>query len=389
MNVLHISNKPVFPQVDGGCIAIAKLLSSLTQLATVKHLYVHTPKHPVVPGNYPTNLIPEIPDEQTFIDTSVKPFSALKALISGKNYNLKRFHTKTFENALLNYIRSQSFDTIVLESLFLAPYINAIRTVFVGKIIIRTHNVEHELWEQQALSASGIKKWYLRSLAKSLKREELALLNTADAIWTITEEDARQFKKLGIVTHIEVIPVGMHVVPLIESNKSGDFFHLGSMNWLPNQLAVKHLITELWPKISLDKSKHRLHIAGSFAESVEKTEAPGIVYHGFVADAEAFMKTHGILVAPITTGSGVRIKLLEAMAFGVPCITTPLGATGIRHEEGCLVIASTDREWLEAMQTLALSHEKRIQLGREAKRYMKKYHSFTVINTQIQAALER
>ncbi|MES2554830.1 MAG: glycosyltransferase family 4 protein [Bacteroidota bacterium] len=389
MNILHISNKPVYPLVDGGCIAMAKLLSGLMQVATVKHAFIQTPKHPFVPDAYPTEINVEIPAESVFIDTSINPLSALTALITGKNYNLKRFHHPAFENALLSYLETQSFDAIVLESLFLAPYIKAIRTVFKGKIIIRTHNVEHELWEQQAATTSGLRKGYLRSLARTLKREELIHLNSADAIWTITEEDAQRFNELGVTIPIHVIPVVMETSALAPDYQSGDFFHLGSMNWKPNQLAVKRLVSELWPHIQLDKTQHQLHIAGSFPESMEETAAPEINYHGFVENAEAFMQQHGILVAPITAGSGVRIKLLEAMALGVPCITTPLGATGIRHQEGCLEIASTNQEWLNAMETLALSAEKRQQLGQEAQRYMEKYHSFTAINTQIRVALER
>ncbi|MDH4474208.1 MAG: glycosyltransferase family 4 protein [Fluviicola sp.] len=389
MNILHISNKPIYPQVDGGCIAMAKLLSSLMQVATVKHVFLHTPKHPFTPGIYPKEISPELPNETTFIDTAIRPVSALKALISGKNYNLKRFHSEEFEKVLLAYIQTNAFDTIVLESLFLAPYIKTIRTVFNGKIIIRTHNVEHELWEQQAVTASGFKKWYLRSLARSLKREEIVLLNNADAIWTITSEDAQRFKELGITKPIQVIPVVMETSTQAADYESGDFFHLGSMNWVPNQLAVKRLVSELWPLLQLDKTQHQLHIAGSFPESMEETAAPGINYHGFVQNADTFMQQHGILVAPITAGSGVRIKLLEAMALGVPCITTPLGATGIRFEEDCLKIASSNEEWLHTMETLALSTENRQELGRKAQRYMEKYHSFATINAQILAALER
>lgn len=389
MNILHISNKPIYPQVDGGCIAMAKLLSSLTQLATVKHVFLQTPKHPFSPNAYPKEISLELPAESTFIDTSIRPLSALKALISGKNYNLKRFHGEKFEKALLAYIQTNAFDTIVLESLFLAPYINAIRAVFSGNIIIRTHNVEHELWEQQAASASGFKKWYLRSLARSMKREEIVLLNSADAIWTITSEDAQRFHELGITKPIHVIPVVMETSPQAADYASGDFFHLGSMNWVPNQLAVKRLVSELWPQLQLDKTQHQLHLAGSFPDAMEETAAPGINYHGFVQHAETFMQQHGILVAPITAGSGVRIKLLEAMALGVPCITTPLGATGIRIEEDCLKIASSNEEWLHAMETLALSAENRQELGTNAQRYMEKYHSFAAINAQIHAALER
>ncbi|MBI3238586.1 MAG: glycosyltransferase family 4 protein [Flavobacteriia bacterium] len=366
MTILHISNKPIYPQVDGGCIAMAKLLSGLMQVATVKHAFVQTPKHPFEPQAYPNEIVLELSPEKAFIDTSIRPISALVALISGRNYNLKRFHNQLVENELLKSIQSQTFGAIVLESLFLAPYIKAIRSVFNGKIIVRTHNVEHELWEQQALAASGLKKWYLRSLARSLKREEITLLNSSDAIWTITNEDAQRFTELGITKPIHTIPVVMKT-----------------------SAEQARLVSEIWPRFQLDKTQHFLHIAGSFPESMEETAAPGIIYHGFVQDAETFMQQHGILVAPITSGSGVRIKLLEAMALGVPCITTSLGATGILYHEGCLEIANTNEEWLAKMNELVLSPEKRKTLGNAAQFYMEKYHSFATVNAQILTALER
>jgi glycosyltransferase involved in cell wall biosynthesis len=133
----------------------------------------------------------------------------------------------------------------------------------------------------------------------------------------------------------------------------------------------------------------KLHIAGSFdsGDSEQKNANSTIVYHGFVEDPADFMRSHGILLTPVRTGSGVRIKLLEALSLGVPCITTPLGALGIEDWESPLLIAETPKEWLTAMQTLHDSEVARRELGERGRVYMEKYHSFATVNAQMKAAL--
>jgi polysaccharide biosynthesis protein PslH len=385
MNILHISNKPVFPLVDGGCVAMSKILESLQQLADTEHIFIQTSKHPFVAGAYPENVALPFPAEKTLIDTNLRPGKALKALFSDKNYNLSRFYNRDFEKLLTDYVTIRSFDVIVLESLFLAMYIPSLRKVTKAKLIVRAHNVEHELWEQQALHASFPKNLYLRSLAKSLKREEIQLLNEADHIWAITDEDHRRFKTLGIQTPITTIPVAMEIPEVSADYSCNDFFHLGSLNWLPNRMAVKELTEQIWPKSNLTNS--RLHIAGSFSDK-QNFHAKNIRFHGHVKDAVHFMQTHGILVSPVRTGSGVRIKLLEALSLGVPCITTSLGATGIRQPEEILCVANTEAEWLKAIKKMCDSETLRHEFGLKAQRYMQKYHSFATVNAQILKSLE-
>ena len=388
MKVLHISNKPIYPLVDGGCVAMAKMLTNLSTIAyQIQHVFINTPKHPFKAGAYPIDVeIPFIP-EQTFIDTNPKVLPALTALITGSNYNLKRFYKPALEEQFIKLIQQEQFDVIVLESLFLTGYIPAIRTISNATIVVRAHNVEHELWEQQATETSNfIKKWYLKSLAKSLKKAEINQLNEADQVWTITQEDAVKLAALEVKKPIYTIPVAIETPNQTADYSQTDFFHLGSLNWAPNQLAVKTLTEDYWPKLS-DQTTSQLHIAGSFSESITLKEQKGIVFHGFVEDATQFMCSHGILVSPVRTGSGVRIKLLEALSLGVPCITTTLGSVGIDPAADVLILANSPEEWLNAMLHLAQSHESRMHLGEKAKRYMEKYHSFAAVNAQIKHAL--
>jgi len=385
MNILHLSSKPVYPLVDGGCVAIAANLKALSELSDqIGHIYIETHKHPASRDLYPKNTRFGLEEKQSMVSTEISAIGALKGLLTGKNYNLSRFWSSEFADLLQQYLKVNKPDLIVLESLFLTPYLALIRSVSTARIVVRTHNVEHQLWEQQASEASFPKKWYLKKLAKSLKKEEIASLNNVDLIWTLTEEDASQLKKSGVTTPITYIPVAVRTAASLPDYTNPDFFHLGALNWEPNRLAVQRLIGDIWPKLP---NAPVLHIAGSFPEELELTPSPVLQLHGFVKDAAAFMRDHGTLATPIVSGSGVRIKLLEAMAAGVPCISSTKGASGIRLHDSPVKIADSDAEWVAALSEFSLSETIRREYGEKGKAYMDNYHSFTAVKAQMLTSL--
>jgi len=373
--------------VDGGCVAMAATLKTLHLISDdVAHCFVQTPRHPAQRDLYPAGTRFALDDASSFINTDVSAIGALSAFIRGKNYNLSRFYSATFGNELKAYLTAEQPEIIVLESLFLVPYLKTIRSVSAAKIVLRAHNIEHQLWEQQADQASSLKKTYLNHLARTLKREEIRGWKQVDLIWAISDEDAQQIRDFGIKTPVTTIPVAMETGTLLPDYGNPDFFHLGSLNWEPNKVAVKRLLTDIWPQFNTT-SQSRLHIAGSFSEDFKMDFVAHVQMHGFVESAEQFMLQHGTLVAPVVSGSGVRIKLLEALSLGIPCITTRLGAAGIQHAEEQLKIARTDEEWLEALKEFTASEELRRNYGEKGKAYMQKYHSFTAVKAQMITSL--
>lgn len=388
MTVLHISNKPVYPTVDGGCLAMAQLLDSLTQVADkVEHICLNTSKHPFIEGAYPKTISFALAPENCWIDTKIRAGQALKSLVKGKNYNLSRFYIPEITCKLKSLVASKDYDVIVFESIYAAVYMNDLRTVSSAQMVIRMHNIEHNLWFQQAHNASFPKDAYLGSLAKTMKREEIQLLNGADRLWTITTEDKDVLDSLSVKTPSNVIRVAIRNSER-HSTYSGDFFHLGSMNWEPNRTAVDRLLNRIWPQLHAKNPFPTLHLAGSFFSSHPHPVVEKTTFHGQVDDAHQFMAEKGILVTPVTSGSGIRIKLLEAMSLGVPCITTAIGAAGIHAEEAGIVIAENDEAWVEAMLRLSESESLRQQLGNKARAYMEKYHSFAAVNEQIRQEFE-
>lgn len=383
MKILYVAPKIPFPLLDGGCYAMFQLIKSLHASGNhLNALLFETHKHPWSSSaeNEFSTYFRQV--EVLKIDTRIRPFGAFSALLRRKNYNLDRFRNKEIVESIQEKVQT-GIELIIFDGLFAAACLLYLSLPKHVRVIIRTHNVEHEIWRGLAQEQrKGIKKSYLQQLSDSMAREELRILSAADEIWSMTSEDCNSLLKLGVKTPIFHIPV---VVSEVQSDPDlsvqGAFF-LGSMNWLPNTEAVAFLVHEVWGS-STDLPP--LKIAGSRSEQLQ---LPDFIENcGRVPDVTAFMQQSGILVAPIRSGSGVRVKLLEALAAGVPCITSPLGALGIDTAESGILLAESPEEFRMAIKRLAGSTVLREELSTKGRAYIRKYHSFEAVTALISERL--
>jgi len=391
MKVLYITNKPIFPVVDGGCKAMQQFLLCLLKAEIeVDHMCLATPKHPFKAENYPNSLMENISISSRFIQTKIRVLPALKNLIQGKSYNISRFDSPDFHADLSAKLSAENFTHVVLESLYLTPYISTIRNHSKAKIIVRSHNVEHQIWEQYAANTfNPIKKWYLNRLARDMKTQEISQLNAVDLLATISNSDAETFRNLGINTRMVTIPVAMDAQPKKTAFSSDSIFFLGSMNWQPNSEAVDWLVSSIFPAVKKVTPDVRLNLAGSFMHGKFPSDKnAGIINHGFVENSTDFMLTNGILVLPIQSGSGVRMKLLEALSLGIPVVTTKVGAQGI-NDFSTVCIAETEEEFVAQITELLLSTEKQLLLGQKAFEYVAENYSTSTISHLIRTQFEQ
>ncbi len=389
MRILYLTHKPIFPVVDGGCKAMLQFLKCLIHLnPEIDHMCLSTHKHPFSSESYPEDLKKKINIENISIDTTIKPGQVLRHLISRKSYNLVRFDSKEAHIHLTNKLNSKKYDIIVLESLYCTPYISTIREYSKGSIILRSHNVEFKLWEQLSENTNGIlKKSYLKRLAKDLKRSEIKAYSDVDQIFSIAESDRIVIEKLGVKTSINTIPVAMDQQVRHVDDVNSRICFIGSMNWQPNLEAVNILVNELFPKIKATIPSTELHLAGSYMNGQYPTDLKiNLINHDFAEDMQAFLRDNGIMLLPIRTGSGVRVKILEALSIGIPIVTTPMGALGI-NDHSALTICETDEELIQ--QTLALlnSPERRKIQGTAAWNYIHSNYSIEQISTKITHSL--
>ena len=387
MKIVYISNKPIYPLLDGGCVAMNQFLKCLLEGGfDVKNFTLSTQKHPFVEDKFPEKLASIIRPEQCEIDTRIKPIEALSYLFKKGSYNIDRFINERFKTQLSHYLRTQKVDLIILESVYLAGYITTIRKNCSAKIIIRAHNVEFLIWERLAKNETSLlKRFYFKKLAKDLKKEEIKSLNLVDGIACITKQDQTIFKELGIKTQMTTIPVAIAKKEGNCDYSVSSFYHLGAMNWNPNIEAVRQLVNSIFPKIRTQIPSSKLYLGGSFMPEEFKTdESKGIEVVGFIDDIDNFMTKRGIMLVPLKSGSGVRIKLLEGMSLGVPIVTTEMGAEGIDGQSGTdFMIAKDENAFIQAAIDISNSEEKRASLGRNAKSLVEKNYKIESVTEKL------
>ena len=385
MKLLFFTSKPIYPSVDGGCLASNKFLACLLRAKIdVQYVTLSTNKHPFDINQFPSELVERIHPIDYFVNTDVSIFPALKSLFSSNSYNADRFYLSEIEALIIELVKKESFDGIIFDSLYTLPYLEGIKPIFKGKIGVRTHNVEFRLWEQYAKDSSWIKKLYLKQLAKDLKRFELKKLKEVDVILSISKDDSSEFRSLGVKTSIADIPVNMEIGTTNTNIVDNRIYHLGMMDWEPNRQAV-NLLVEWMPELRKRNPQLELHIAGSKSqEFIQEDVENGIRVHGFVESVDNFAKNHGMLVSPIQAASGVRIKFLEAMAIGVPIITTSVGALGIEYQAcNCISIAESKEDFMSQIEEFSSNSGKREEIGQNALNYIDKNHNIDTISQRI------
>jgi glycosyltransferase involved in cell wall biosynthesis len=381
MQLLYLTNKPVYPTVDGGCKAMQALLELL--LATeipITHFTLSTEKHPFKSTEYPKDIREKCSIKAFEVATKLTIFGFIKSFFLGNSYNITRFYVPELEKAISNFAPNEEV-IVVMESIYLAPYLPELKKRKNTRIFIRTHNVEHDLWLQNSNSTKNpFKKIAYTYIANRLKTEEIIAFSEADELFTLTENDANSINDLGVNTPCTVVPMHFQMNHQQVDYSINDLFFVGSMNWFPNIEAVQKLKEDLFPILKKEFPFLTLKLAGSF--SPKQALINGVEHVGFVEDLANFFQSSGVLVAPIMTGSGVRVKLLEAMSYGVPIITTEIGAIGIPHNNGLIIVKSSE-EFISKIQQLITSEELRQTIGQQAKEFIQQHYSFSAVLTKI------
>lgn len=368
MNILMLCNKLPYPANDGSSIAMARMIEGFSKAdCKTTVLCINTIKHFKDPKDIPLKLLENTRFEVVSLDTNPTLGKAFMNLFQKLPFHVSRFYQPEVAAKLAALLQNNIFDVVQIEGVFLMPYMHLIRKYSTAKIVLRAHNVEHQIWARILASTKNpVVKVFLKTQIKKLKNYEIAAAKMADAIVPIAETDMRFFKRYN--EKILTVPCGITTLVPVEKICPNAFFHLGAMDWLPNVQGVDWLLREVWPKVFAQNNLLKLHLAGRcMPESYKEKNIPGVFVHGEVADASKFRKNHGIMLVPLLAGSGMRIKIVDALAQGLPIIATPIGAEGIDIENGKNgILAQNAEAFATAMLTLVNSPEKCSELGKNA-----------------------
>lgn len=374
LKILQISNKAPYPPNDGSSIAIYNMAQGLIDNGAELHLLtVNTKKHFKADKDVPEDFKKNTHYTSVYQNTDTGAVGAFMNLFSSISYFVSRFYFAEFEDKLVDTLTKNKFDIIQIEGVFMAVYIDTIRRHSKAKIVLRAHNVEHKIWERHlSNSKKSVLNGYLSLQNKRLKKFEQDTLNKIDAVVSITDHDKLLFEQMGFKKNIFTCITGVDVAQYQSKQnvqvKPKTVFYFGSMDWMPNQEAVRWFLENCWEKIGKAVPDAKFIIAGrGMPQSFLQLNLPNVLVIENVKDSKTFFEQYQIMAVPLLSGSGLRIKIIEGMAYGKPIVSTSIGAEGIYCDpKNDIIIANTPEIFSAAVIELLNSPLKREKLEKNA-----------------------
>lgn len=392
MKILILTLRIPFPLTDGGAIAMYGLMEKLSQaghqltiasLNTKKHYYD------------PNVLTPFGRVETTDIDTTPHIIPAIRSFLWERNaYNIQRFDVPAHHDLLKKILYKNKFDIIQLEGVYLAHYIPTIRRMTDTPIVLRAHNVEYKIWEKYAQEEPNkLKKFYFSHLAKRGKYFEKKSLPLTDGVITFTKTDAEYFRKLGYSGQLEIISAGYNVpneLPRVNIFPNTLAF-MGSLEWLPNRQGLDWFVKLIFPLILKEIPEAILHIAGKNPPTfIEEYASDNVIFHGFVPVATEFLKDKAVVIVPLLSGSGIRIKILEGLSNGKCIVSTSLGADGTDTIHGQqLLIADNPQAFAQEVVKVLKDDSLRVKLSQKGREHALLHFGWEQVLASLEAFYQR
>lgn len=394
--MLILTNRVPFPPNSGYPIVVYNTIKGLLKLGVEISLFsLNTNKHRVDTDDIYDPIFEQIKFHVSHLDTEVNVWGALSNLFSDQSYNVSRYFDEDAARLLEEVLREDEFDIIQFEGLFVVPYLDIVKANSRAKVIYRAHNIEFEVWERIArIERFTPRRRYLEFLARRLRHYETEQTNRFHQVFAISEQDRQSIVRFGCETALEVFPVALDFEKYITDKSKTSFptlFHLGAMDWRPNKEGLEWFLEEIWPDIETLNSELRFYIAGkNMPRQFFEYDSDNLVVEGEVFDAIEFMNSKAIMIVPLLSGSGMRVKIIEGMAMRKCIIATSMAAEGIRCQHGKdILIADTADEFYRAILQCITNPIQWQEIGENARKTVERDHDINTISQRMLNVYEK
>jgi glycosyltransferase involved in cell wall biosynthesis len=369
LRVLLIATKSPWPPIGGGNVAVHHLVSALQQIG-VEVMVVALGR-----GSGGTDQSSPYPITRVGYHPP-QWWRVAHHLLLPPPPALARFRSARLLDELERVVRSASPDLIHLEQLHLAWTAPALSRR--APVLLRQQNVESLILERLARVCSGPRRLLLQREARRMARAEAVACGEVTGVAAISEPDADRLRDLAPEAAVEVVPVAFEPPPVADRPQlAGEppLICLGSFDWLPSRDGGLWLTREIWPGLQARLPGAVLHLAGPGSRSLVTGDSDRVCRHGVVNDPQALYDPGGVVVVPVRAGSGVRLRILEAWAAGVPVVTTSVGGEGLVAADGDgAAVADTAEGFQEAVEQIASDSDLRKSLTDRGRELLHKHH---------------
>jgi polysaccharide biosynthesis protein PslH len=293
-------------------------------------------------------------------------------LVSNLPYAISKYESRAMRARIGELTKTRAYDVVVCD--FLAPAVNLPRRLPCPTILFQ-HNVEAMIWKRHAeVQNNPLKHTYLSGQWRQMQAFENVMCRRVDYVIAVSREDSELMQREYKVTAIDDVPTGVDTTFFrprhAEKRDPHNLVFTGSMDWLPNEDAIRYFTIEILPLIKQQVPEVTLTVVGRnpYPALVELSKRdPSVIVTGRVDDVRPYMERAAAYVVPLRIGGGTRLKIYEAMAMEKPIVSTTVGAEGLPvRNESELLLADTPNDFAAAVLRALGDREFAFHLGRRA-----------------------
>jgi polysaccharide biosynthesis protein PslH len=320
---------------------------------------------------------------------------ALGSLLGKKPFIVARDYVPEMRRKVDDLLNNGHFDLIYVDHLQMAQYVSGWDGC---PKILDEHNVEWKIIERIGNSEPlSPKRLYAAIEWRKLRRWELATCERFDRVLTVTKTDRDTLRSANHrLSKITCIPIGVdfEAFPKVELREDArDIVSIGTMSWPPNIDAAVFFAEKIYPAIKMHVDRVRYIVAGSNpTDAVRRLSLndSSIEVTGYLDDLTPVASQAAVFVTPLRSGSGLRVKILNAMAMGLPVVSTSVGCEGIGAKPGRdLIVADSEHQFADAVVELMSDFRMRRQIAENGREFVHANYSWESIYDRLDETLDQ
>ncbi|MBI4557218.1 MAG: glycosyltransferase [Candidatus Hydrogenedentes bacterium] len=306
--------------------------------------------------------------------------------LRGVPREVMRHYFPEMAGKLKQTLRRGTYEVVQLEYTAMGWYLPVVRRLAPrARVVLEEIDISYIAMQRLLDSGNGLPVNGLVREVTRMERYERDLWKRCGAVVTMSEIDRRHIGRFVPLDKVWTVPNGVDVEHFVfqpRPTQTQSILFLGYFEHLPNVAGLRYFFRDIWPEVRRRCPSSRLEVVGKSApEDIRAMHGrDGISVHGFVPDVRPLMQTCRLMVVPILSGGGTRLKVLEAFAAGLPVVSTTIGCEGIEIEDGVNVcLADTSAKFADAVTRLFDDHVRAQAMAERARRLVAQKYSWRAI----------
>jgi len=322
-----------------------------------------------------------------------RTLSRLGGRIQGLPREVIRMDFPELSRLMGRQLQSQNFDLVQFEYTVMAQYLDVVRAYSPQTaVVLEEIDISYIAMQRTLDFETGADCEDLSQQLDCMRHFERAQWKRVDSVAVMSQVERLKVLEECDESHVFVVPNGVDIAYFSFAERKQyaqpHILFLGSLFHSPNRIGLKAFLTGSWPKIRNMLPGVRLDVVGEGAsEDLLSFASESVIFHGFIEDIRAVFADSSLLVVPIWTGSGTRLKVLEAFASGLPVVSTHLGCEGLNAKpDEHFLVAESPGEFADTIEALILKPDLGRKLASRARSLVEKLYDWDVVAGQAEEA---